>query len=76
MIGQFINERCEIGAKYSVKSTELYQAYSIWSERAGDKPLTRNQFFRDLEINKNYQKIRISSGYIFDGLQLRLKSEN
>lgn len=71
VVGQFIFERCEIGKKYSIKSTDLYQAYTIWAERSSEKPVTKNQFFRDLIVNKNYEKVRVASGYIFNGIQLK-----
>ncbi len=48
-IGQFVRERCEVGAQYEVAVEALYLGWKNWCEANGrTHPGTRARFARDL----------------------------
>ncbi len=59
LLGQFIEERCEVGPAYEVRAGQLYQAYREWSEEAGQRPMSSTAFGR--RMAKRYEK-KLSNG--------------
>jgi hypothetical protein len=45
LLGTFLNECCEIKPFLQVKTSDLFNAFVVWS---GDKNLKQNKFGRDL----------------------------
>ncbi len=44
VLGSFLGERCELGARYSVGVGDLYTAYTGWCEEAGEEPVSKTKF--------------------------------
>ncbi len=53
-LGQFIEERCEVGPAYEVRAAQLYQAYRAWSEETGLRSMSSTAFGR--RMGKRYEK--------------------
>ncbi len=67
----FIEDRCEIGERYTVGATALYTAYSAWSKDAGEHPVSQTVFGRKL-TDRGYELSRSGSGHkVRHGLRLR-----
>ncbi len=49
IIGQFVEEVCDVDENLEVKSSELYSAYSEWCERTNHKPKTSTTIVQDWE---------------------------
>ena len=49
LIGDFIEERCEVSKDAEVTSQELYQAYLSWCQQSGEKPISRIGFGKTLD---------------------------
>jgi len=43
-IGAFVAESCEVGTHYTASAGDLYRAYSIWCDEAGERPRTQREF--------------------------------
>ena len=55
LIGQFIAECCEVRADAEIPAGALYDAYRVWAEAAGDKPMNGTVFGRSL-TDRGYRK--------------------
>ena len=49
VIGQFIEECCEVGPHFSVHTTELYRRYAAWAKELGHRPIADNTLGAQLE---------------------------
>jgi P4 family phage/plasmid primase-like protien len=67
VIGRFLEERCGYGGR--VGSSELYQAYSDWSQANGEDRKTTAQLSQYLMRGK-FTKVRSKSGFMWTGLQM------
>lgn len=47
-LGEFIAERCDIGRAYSVKASDLYEAYAAWCGESGIEARSQTWFGRAL----------------------------
>jgi putative DNA primase/helicase len=62
LLGDFLNDCCDLNPKGKIASKELYQAYKEWSEENGEETLRANNF--GILLNKrgfNQVKLRVDS---------------
>jgi putative DNA primase/helicase len=64
ILGQFLDDRCELAPGLEVKSSELYQAYKLWAKEAGEYVWSHTAFGRKLEdrgfgVRKASTKLRL-----------------
>jgi len=65
ILGQFLEDVCEIGTDFKVKSADIYKAYEIWAIKTGIKfKLMKNILTSKLTSRKD---IEIVSGKKLDG---------
>lgn len=57
VLGQFIDEACEIGAGESVGNGELYASYVAWSKANGHMPFSHTAFSLRVQ-ERGYEKVR------------------
>jgi putative DNA primase/helicase len=67
-LGQFIEERCQVGKAHEVRAGLLYQAYRDWSEESGLRPMSSTAFGR--RMSKRYEK-KYGARNVYLGLGLR-----
>ena len=73
LISRFIEEECELGAHFKVKSGELYTAYRTWSQSNGVEILNKKRF--GLEMKARFDSVKIRHvEYI--GLRLGAKEDD
>lgn len=63
----FIDERCEIGERFSVGATALYTSYSEWCKASGEHPMSQTVFGRRLtdrgfEAGKDSRSMKVRNG--------------
>jgi putative DNA primase/helicase len=58
-LADFLRERCELGPRLQVKSSELYAAYRDWCESNSEKPLSRNELTVRLAEREGMTKTRV-----------------
>lgn len=68
LIGQFITDSCVVGPPYSVRSSELYQAYVEWSKGFGIREMNGNTF--GARIAKRFELERRKTGRFYVGIGL------
>jgi len=66
-IGQWVEERCDVGHAYSAATGELYRSWTQWCESAGEKPGTLKRFSQNLE-SRGFERKHDRSGSLFVGL--------
>lgn len=70
----FIDERCSIGEKFTVNSSELYSAYKQWCDQENIRPIDSKKFKAQLtEKGFNWQHTR--TGKVYNGITLLHVSE-
>lgn len=69
IVFNFINEKCEVGTEYEVKSSDLYRSYKMWCEDSGHFDIKQRKFNNEL-VNKGYIKKKNSTTF-FEGLKLQ-----
>ena len=69
-LGQFIEERCDIGSSYSEKSGELYQQYRFLCMQNGEYLRSTSDFYGALE-KAGYIRRKTNKGNFIQGLKLR-----
>ncbi len=69
IIGQFIEERCTIEPGATVKSGELYGAYTKWAHANEIKPVTQVKFSK--KMAQTFEKHRDNSGVFYKGIGFR-----
>ncbi len=73
--GTFVKERCVLGARCEVSSTDLYKSYKSWCKGTGEKPLSRRDFGMEL-AERGFEGGRYTSGKnkgkkLWRGIRLR-----
>ncbi|MBP1763144.1 MAG: phage polymerase [Firmicutes bacterium] len=75
IIGQFIDECCDVGTGYSVLKADLYEAYRSWTLNSGHKyPLSSGLFGTKMKERNLFgeKKQRSMNGkYSWEGIQLK-----
>lgn len=79
ILGQFIEECCELGADYLVMKDDLYQAYRVWAAGAGHKfPLTSVVFGTKMKERKLFGERKhsaLSGRYSWKGIRLKVTDD-
>ena len=57
VLGQFINECCEIGERYVVKSGEIWDAWSAYAHEAGVDAGSKKRSFPDAIKQRGFRHI-------------------
>ena len=63
----FIEDCCILGTKYEATGGALYQSFSAWCERNGEKPWTQRTFGMRLG-ERGFTKTHVRSGVLWSGL--------
>ena len=69
-LGQFLEEHCDVGAEYEVKSGELYQSYRSACLLTGEYIRSTTDFYGSLE-KIGFTKRRNKNGRVVMGLRLK-----
>ncbi len=69
IVGQFLRDRCEIGAGFAQQSSELHEAYSKYAEKNGYKALNQKGLNNNLR-RKGYKSGHKTSGTVWEGLRV------
>jgi putative DNA primase/helicase len=67
-VGEFIDEKCELGPDFSVQASKLYRAYRVWAEARGEQPLAMPRFATRLG-ERGFEKFK-SNVLFYRGLRL------
>jgi putative DNA primase/helicase len=70
IVGQWIEERCEVDASAKTTSAELYGDFELWAQTEIGFTMTAVAFGRDL-AERGHEKIKIDRARGFRGLKLR-----
>jgi putative DNA primase/helicase len=70
IVGQFLEERCEVGAGFEEQSQDLHAAYAQWAEGAGYKPFAVRRFNARL-VAKGFKDEHNRKGKVWLGLRLK-----
>lgn len=73
-LADFLQERCNVGEAFRVRSGELYQAYKQWCEQEGARAQDNRKFKNSL-IEKGYQLQKKTDGNYYMGLTLLHSSD-
>lgn len=68
-LSTFINESCEKGEDFTVRSSELYSAYQVWAGSNGFKPKRSRDFAATMEA-RGYEKRKTNKSNVWVGLKL------
>lgn len=75
-LGEFFDERCEVGKDRKVRSRELYNAYLAWCElNKVRQPLTEPLFANKVQEH-GYSKKRDGKGMVYRGISLAEVKDN
>ena len=69
-LGQFLEDFCDIGAQYEVKSGDLYQCYRAACQLAGEYIRSTTDFYGSLD-KIGFKKRRNKSGRVVMGIRLK-----
>lgn len=69
-LSNFIAERCEVDAKYSEKSGDVYNEYRIFCNQMGEYARSTSDFYTALEV-AGYDRFRDRKGRYIKGLKLK-----
>lgn len=61
VLGAFISECCIESPGFSAQATSLYQAYTAWAQRSGERTITQTEFGRSLS-ERSFKKEKESKG--------------
>ena len=76
VIGHFIDERCTTNKLASVTATKLYEAYKIWAETNGEKPISQIAFSRKMRDRGYVTETRDNVGrWKYEKLGLKSEEE-
>jgi putative DNA primase/helicase len=67
-VGEFIDDKCELGPDFSVQASKLYRAYHVWAEARGEQPLAMSRFAMRLG-ERGFEKFK-SNVLFYKGLRL------
>jgi putative DNA primase/helicase len=70
-VGRFLDECCEFGGSFSVRSSEIYAAYRHWAERSGEHPMAQVSFSQRLKNRSGVSGEHKEWGTLFTGVRLR-----
>jgi putative DNA primase/helicase len=71
-IREFLDERCELGAGFSVTAANVWREYQSWAQLNGDRLLKRKQLTRHLQT-RGLRKEQVGHAKTWTWLGLRLK---
>lgn len=69
-LSNFLAERCEVDAKYSEKSGDVYNEYRIFCNQMGEYARSTSDFYTALEV-AGYDRFRDRKGRYIKGLKLK-----
>ena len=69
LVGSFLAERCVTGADHSIKASQLYAAFKLWCEAAGERPCSRDRL-GDAMTERGMERYT-SNGTRYRGVALR-----
>lgn len=70
VIGEFINDRCDLDANAKIKASEVFQEYTWWATDNKYRCLSAREFSREL-IDRGYREVRRGDGKYYLGLTVR-----
>ena len=71
ILGQFIEECCEVAPQGIVGASELYAAYQAWANKRGERPISQTVMGRMLRERDEYRRARVQGLRVYEGLVLR-----
>lgn len=74
LVSRFLDECCIVGRHFTVRSSELFAAWSKWCANEGETPGTQKAFTTDLQ-NRGYDKKDRSVGIVWQGLGLAAEGQ-
>lgn len=69
VLGQFLEERCLLGAGHRAPSTDLFKAYERWAEAIGNRPMSQTAFGRRLG-DRGLDRIKTGGRKVYEGVRL------
>ena len=69
ILGDFLEDRCELGDAFSVRAGSLYASYKGWAEGNGEKPISNNKFSLTL-LERGFQRTKSNRGATYHGLRI------
>jgi len=75
-VGRFLEECCEIGASFTVPSSEMYAAYRRWAEKGGEHPMSWVSLSKRMKNRGGITSEHKEFWTLFVGVRLRTKSTN
>lgn len=73
VLGEFLREACELGPRYTVPVSELYEAYAAWCGEVGEEPLGKRKF-GDLLRQRGVSQRRAGHGGPWRWVGIRLQT--
>jgi putative DNA primase/helicase len=71
LIGDFLEERCLLGAEEEITSKELYDAYTVWARDDGERVLSAKAFGLRLQERGGVRPCRTKKARGWKGIRLR-----
>lgn len=68
VVDLFVDDQCEVGEEYQVKSKDLYAAYNEWARQNNEYDMSSKKFGH--EMGKKYKSKHTEHGTIYQGLRL------
>lgn len=79
ILGQFIEDCCEVGDGFAVMKAELYQAYHSWAISSGHKyPLTATRFGSKMKERNRFNECKhreMNGRYSWEGIRLKVTAD-
>lgn len=75
-LARFLDERCLLGAGFTVRSSELFTAWQAWCAAQGEESLTTAKAFTTALQNRGYDTRRTNVGIVWKGLGLAADTED
>lgn len=73
-LGDFLTERCVLSCEATATAKELYESYVDWSEKSGERQISKKAFGMRLE-ERGFHKGKTSRERFWCGLRLRTPGE-
>jgi P4 family phage/plasmid primase-like protien len=71
IVGQFLAARCVLGEGSSLQSGDIYRAFKIWAEQAGERRIITQRKLGDELQRHRIMKKKVSAGTWFLGISLK-----